>query len=357
MALFKDMLKADESLFKNSVALDYDYMPKLIKYREDEQFQMALCIKPLLQKRNGRNLFIYGPPGIGKTVACRHVLQELEDDSDDIVSVYINCWQKNTSFKILIEICNILGYKLTHNKKTDELFSIVKSMLNKKSAVFVFDESDKLEDFDFLYMILEEIYRKSIFLITNNSSWISQLDDRIKSRLTPEMLEFRPYNIKETEGILRERINYAFVDNIWDEDAIKLAVNETFGLGDIRSGLFILKEAGNNAEDRSSRKIIVDDVKKAIEKLPEFSSKDSSELEEEKKFMLEIIKKNSGKKIGEVYKSYQEAGGKAVYKTFQRKIAKLEKQGFISTEKIAGGKEGKTTIINYKNITKKITDF
>ncbi len=31
MALFKDMLKADESLFKNSVALDYDYMPKLIK--------------------------------------------------------------------------------------------------------------------------------------------------------------------------------------------------------------------------------------------------------------------------------------------------------------------------------------
>jgi len=357
MALFKDMLKADESLFKNSVALDYDYMPKLIKYREDEQFQMASCIKPLLQKRNGRNLFIYGPPGIGKTVACRHVLQELEEDSDDIVPIYINCWQKNTSFKMLVEICNIIGYKLTHNKKTDELFSIVKSMLNKKSAVFVFDESDKLEDFDFLYMILEEIYRKSIFLITNNSSWISELDDRIKSRLTPEMLEFRPYNIKETESILRERINYAFVDNVWDEHAIKLAVNETFGLEDIRSGLFILKEAGNNAEDRSSRKIILDDVKKAIEKLPEFSAKSSSELEEEKKIILDIIKKNSGKKIGEIYKEYQAAGGKAVYKTFQRKISKLEKQGFISTEKIAGGKEGKTTIINYKDITKKITDF
>ncbi|MBU1204831.1 MAG: AAA family ATPase [Nanoarchaeota archaeon] len=357
MALFKDMLKSDETLFKNSVALDYDYMPKLIKYREGEQQQMASCIKPLLQRRNGRNLFIYGRPGIGKTVACRHVLQDLEQESDEIIPIYINCWQKNTSFKILIEICSIIGYKLTHNKKTDELFSIVKSMLNKKSAVFVFDESDKLEDFDFLYMILEEIYRKSIFLITNSGSWISELDGRIKSRLTPEMLEFRPYNQEETRGILKERINYAFVESVWDEDAVEFAVNETFSLGDIRSGLFILKEAGNSAEDRSSRKITVDDVKKAIEKLTEFSTKKSSELEEDKKFILDIIKKNSGKKIGEIYKEYQAAGGKAVYKTFQRKIAKLDKDKFISTEKITGGKEGKTTVINYKDITKKITDF
>ena len=318
---------------------------------------MASCIKPLFQKRNGRNLFIYGPPGIGKTLACKNVLKELEEQSDEIFPIYINCWQKNTSFKILIEICNLLDYKLTHNKKTDELFNIVKGILNKKSAVFVFDESDKLDDFDFLYSIMEEIYRRSIFLINNDSSWLSELEDRIKSRLMPEMLEFRPYNNKEIEGIIRERIKYAFFENIWQEEAIELAVEKTFELGDIRSGLFILKEAGNNAEDRSSRKITLDDVQKAIEKLPKFSSKNASELDEDKKFILEIIKKNSGKKIGEIYKEYQAAGGKAVYKTFQRKIAKLDKDKFISTEKIAGGKEGKTTIINYKDITKKITDF
>ncbi len=46
-----------------------------------------------------------------------------------------------------------------------------------------------------------------------------------------------------------------------------------------------------------------------------------------------------------------------MYKTFQRKIASLEKQGFISTEKITGGKEGKTTIINIRDITKKLTEF
>ena len=357
MALFKDMLKADESLFKNSVALDYDYMPKIMKYREGEQQQMASCIKPLFQKRNGRNLFIYGPPGIGKTLACRNVLKELEEQSDEIFPIYINCWQKNTSFKILIKICSLLDYKLTHNKRTDELFNIVKGILNKKSVVFVFDEADKLDDFDFLYSILEEIYRKSIFLINNDSSWLSELEDRIKSRLMPEMLEFRSYNGNEIDGIIRERIKYAFFENVWEEEAIELAVEKTFELGDIRSGLYLLREAGNAAEDRSSRKITLEDIKKAMEKLPEFNSKNTLELDEDKKFILEIIKKNSGKKIGEIYKSYQDEGGKAIYKTFQRKIAKLEKDNFISTEKIAGGKEGKTTIISIKNITKKITDF
>ena len=114
-SLFKDILKSDETLFKNEVALDFDYLPKLIPYREQEQRAMAACIKPLLEERNGKNLFIFGFPGIGKTAAARHVLMELEEETDDVIPIYINCWQKNTTFKILLDICDILGYKLTHN--------------------------------------------------------------------------------------------------------------------------------------------------------------------------------------------------------------------------------------------------
>ena len=69
MSLFKGMLGSEESLFLNPVALDYDFMPKLIPYREQEQKHIATCIKPLFQQRSGRNLIITGPPGIGKTVA------------------------------------------------------------------------------------------------------------------------------------------------------------------------------------------------------------------------------------------------------------------------------------------------
>ena len=78
MALFKDMLGAEESLFKNELALDYSFLPKILPHRENQQRHAAACIKPLLTEKNGKNLFIYGAPGIGKTAALRFDLNELE---------------------------------------------------------------------------------------------------------------------------------------------------------------------------------------------------------------------------------------------------------------------------------------
>ena len=206
MALFKDMLSSDESLFKNELALDYSFLPKILPHREKQQRYMATIIKPLMSEKNGKNLFVYGAPGIGKTAAMRFVLNELEEETDDVIPIYINCWQKNTTFKIIADICEQLGYRLTHNKRTEELFAIAKNMLNKKAAVFAFDEVDKLEEVNFLYDILEEIYKKSILLITNDREWLDNLDDRVKSRLLPETLEFKPYNLEETKDVLKQRM-------------------------------------------------------------------------------------------------------------------------------------------------------
>jgi cell division control protein 6 len=94
MTLFKDMLGSDESLFKNELALDYSFLPKLLPHRENQQKYLATCIKPLLMGKNGRNLFVYGAPGIGKTAALRFILNELEEETEEVIPIYINCWQK-----------------------------------------------------------------------------------------------------------------------------------------------------------------------------------------------------------------------------------------------------------------------
>lgn len=357
MGIFKDMLGAGETLFKNAVALDYDFVPKLIPYRENEQFKIASCIKPLFHRRNGRNLLIHGMPGVGKTVACKHVIQELEEESEDITPIYINCWQRNTTFKILLEICDTLGYKLIHNKKTDDLLNVVVKTLNKGSAVLIFDEIDKIDDYDFLYYFLEQLYRKCIILITNYKEWAIELDDRIKSRLLIEMLEFRPYSQKETNGILKQRAKSAFHAGVFEVNAFELIVKKTFDLQDIRSGLYLLREAGNAAEDKSSRRITLEHVNVAVEKLENFKIKKSTELQDDTKWILGLVKNNSGKRIGDLFKIYQEKGGQLVYKSFQRKINKLEKGSFIEVTKTKGGKLGNTSIIKYSKEIKKLTDF
>lgn len=357
MGVFEDMLKGGESLFKNPVALDFDYQPKLVPHREKEQKHIANCIKPLFQKRNGRNIFVFGAPGIGKTVAAKHILRELEEKTDEIIPIYINCWQKNTTYKIVLAICDVINYKFTQNKKTHELFEIIKKVLNKKCAVFVFDEIDKMDDFTFLYSILEEIYKKSIILITNEKGWFSSLDQRIKSRLATHSLEFKPYNLSETRDILKQRLDYAFVKDVFDKEAFEMVVKKTFELADIRVGLHILKESGNIAEDKALRKVELEHVKRAISKLSDFTVKKEEALDAETKFVLDIVKKHSGKKIGDIYRAYKDADGEAVYKTFQRKIKKLEQSKFVTLSKIIGGAAGKTTIVRLADTTKKLTEF
>lgn len=345
---FRDMLKADESLIRDDVPLSYDYLPKLLPYREKEQRQFALAIKPLLNEQNGRNLFVYGAPGIGKTAACKHVIRELEDTTDDVIPLYINCWKHNTAFKILLEMCNQLGVRLISQMKTSELFDKVKTVVNKKSIVVVFDEIDKLDDFDVVYMILEDIYRKSIFLITNYRNKVEELDERIMSRLNPEFVEFKAYGSSEVQGILSERLKYAFVPGVWDDRAFALVVEKTGRIGDVRNGLFLMREAAHIAEEKASRAITVEHVHGAIEKADQFRADEG--MDEDLKGIFELVKAKSGLKMGELFKEY---GGEMSYRTFTRKIEKLEEAKLVAMERVSGA-DGNTTIVR---TCPKLTDY
>src|SRR3989338_5286027 len=230
MGLFDEMLKDNESLFLNEVALDPEFMPKQIAFREQENQVIALRIRPLFQKRTGSNLLIYGPPGIGKTVAVKKVVEELQETTDQIIPLYINCWQHNSTYKVVLELCNQLEYRRTVNKLTAELSDAVVALLNKSSAVLVFDEVDRSLDLDYLYLLSEKVYRKTIILISNYSDTLSNVDERIRSRLSPELLEFCPYSLEETKSILEQRKNYGFVAGVWENAAFERIVQACFNL-------------------------------------------------------------------------------------------------------------------------------
>ncbi len=342
------MLRSGESLFRDTVLLSYDFQPKILFARENEQQRFAQGIKPLFAGHSGRNLFVFGAPGIGKTTACKHVLRELEETTDEIVPLYVNCWKENTTFKVYTKICEDLGHKFLVNKKTSELFALISRDLNKKSVVFVFDEIDKLEDTDFLYTILEDIYRKAIILITNYRDTYTELDERIRSRLSPEFLGFRAYNESEIATILAQRRDYAFVQNCWDDEAFKEIVEKCAELQDVRIGLYLMKEAGTIAEDRSSRRVTAAHVAEAIKKADEFHVKPKEGLDEELRTILGLIREHNGQKIGDIYAVYAEKGGDMSYKSFQRRIVKLQEARFITLEKTFG-KDGNTTLIHYSS--------
>ena len=359
MSIFDDVLKESESVFRNELALSYEFVPKLIPYREGQQRRIASCIAPLFQNHSGRNIIVYGPPGVGKTVATKHILNEMEEKTDEIIPIYINCWQNNTSYKVTLAMCEMIDYKFTHNKNTSELFDVIAARLNKYNAVFVFDEIDKAEDYDFLYLILQKIHNKSVVILTNFKDFVGDIDMRIRSRLVPEMLEFKPYDEVETKGIIEQRIGYAFVDGVWEADAITKVVERAHEAHDLRVGLYLLHEAGLSAEEMSSKTITAEHVMMAIAKLNEFQIKDSTELADETQKILAVIKKQkTERKIGDLYQAFiDESGSKISYKTFTRKIAKLQEGNFIKVRKTEGGIEGNTKFISYNSQTKTLDEF
>jgi len=269
-----------ESLFLNVGVLEQAYLPRLLPYREEQQKYIAECIKPLIEGRNGINLLISGAPGIGKTACMKHILRELKEKSEDIAPVYVNCWKRDTTPKIANEIAKELGIKLplTERLSADQIFDVIIKNINRyRGIVFAFDEIDKAQDYDFLYRILEDVPFKSIFLITNVNDWIAKLDRRLISRILLERLEFKPYNFEEIRGILREREKSAFAPNSWDYDTFEVLIRKTNELKDLRVGLFLMKRAGEFAEQRNAEKIGVEDMNKAGERLKDLYSKESLE--------------------------------------------------------------------------------
>jgi len=347
MGIFDNILKGDESIFKNEFALTYDFIPKEIPHREDQQHYIAECIAPLLKNRNGKNLFVFGAPGIGKTVAVKHIFRELEEKTNDVIPIYVNCWKKDTSYKILIDICTQLGYKWTHNKRTDELMKVVSEIINKKNAVICLDEIDRVKEVDILYSLSEDLLKKTLIIIANDKDWIVDLDQRIKSRLMPEYLEFNEYSSAEIRDIVNQRVGLAFFDDVWSKDAIEGVIEHTIELNDIRASLFLLKESGNIAEGKASRKVSSEFVKSAVSKLIDFKIKDSKDFNEEEREILGFIKENSGKTIKELFDLFEKDMS---YRTFHRKIEDLKKNNMISF----GEKKGKSLIVNY---SKKLTEF
>ncbi len=261
-----DLLKDEESLFTSPGILDIEYLPRLMPYREEQQKYMADCIKRLPSL--GTNVLIHGPPGIGKTACLRWVFRELRDAEDSaIVPVLINCWQDTDLQKMVLSLCRQFGINTAY-RSPDELKSVVMHRLRSQKAVaLAFDEIDRIHDQTFLYHFLEELPHKSIFMVSTKKDWLASLDTRVRSRLMPEMLEFEPYDMEQTKGILVERKKHAFVPGVWEDDAFEIVAAKCFGRGDIRTGLAMMKASGLAAERDASRRITAEHVKESIRKL------------------------------------------------------------------------------------------
>jgi len=282
--IFDNFVK--DSLFNDKFVLQTNYTPDTIPHRDKQIEQVASILAPALRGERTSNLFLYGKTGTGKTLSIQYVRQEMlkrkERSKKKLKIEYINCKLKkvaDTEYRILAEFIRKLGGDIpTTGLPTDAVYNKFTELIDneKQILLLILDEIDqavkKISD-SFLYnltRINSELSKAQISLIgiSNDLTFLDNLDPRVRSSLGEEEIVFPPYNALQLQDILKKRAEQAFKKGVVDQGVIsKCAAFAAREHGDARRALDLLRIAGELAEREGEKKIKLEHIDKANEKI------------------------------------------------------------------------------------------
>ncbi len=334
-------------VFKNELALRADFLPESLPGRENELNEIVFSLKPAFEGRKAKSLFLFGPPGTGKTSCVKTVFSRFNEESQNTKAVFVNCWQNPTRNSVLARLAEAVGEPLPRRGLgMDEVLERVSQTfeMQKTSCIVALDECDRLlhnhED-AVIYDFLRGSFVSAIICITNDSAFLEKIDERIRSSLQPSTIEFSRYFPIALKKILSERAKLAFKPDACSEETIALvAAYASKQGGDARVAIEALWQCGKNAETRGSLKI----EKKDFELLKENPSMQKrlqglSEIEEK---IIAVLKASKGKSLtaGELYETMGMND-----RTLRNYLKLLESKKIISIESVQL-KAGRTSRIS-----------
>jgi cell division control protein 6 len=277
----------NNSIFKDKSPLQNSYQPEDIPHRDQQIKQVASILAPVLRGEKPSNLFLYGKTGTGKTLTIQYVKDELlkrasKDSLFKLKIEYLNCKLKkvsDTEYRILAELIKKFGGEipstgLPTQSVYDKFIETIDS--EKQLILLILDEIDqttkKISD-DFLYNLTRlnsELTNSKISLIgiSNNLTFLDEIDPRVRSSLSEEEIVFPPYNALQLQDILSRRAKAVFKEGVLEEGVIaKCAAFAAREHGDARRALDLLRIAGELAERDNSTKIKIKYIDEANEKI------------------------------------------------------------------------------------------
>jgi len=382
-----DML-AESKIFGKREVLSPHFTPSKLLYRESEINNIEKALAPSLKGERGRNLFIYGKTGTGKTSCTKYVIEEVKNLPNTRAKLcYINCRIYNSRFRVLNKI--IGDHLPTYAKRgygAVDLYEKLTSWIEEDSKILVvvLDEIDLVKDLDDLVYTLTRINSDiraggvTIIGISNKVSFKDELDPRSLSTLYETELVFAPYYATELYAILKDRVTDGFKRGIVKDDVLHfvaaLAAKEG---GDARFSLKVLTKAGELAEEHDRDEVSMKEAQEAAKSAENEIVYDViSTLPEHQKLVLYAISMltqsgGSYKKLtdgvdtylfsGEVYHRYKsltegmrkEAKSERWYRKY---LSELEMQGLIASFESGKGIRGHTKLIKLLYPPKKMCD-
>ncbi|MEK6917495.1 MAG: ORC1-type DNA replication protein [Nanoarchaeota archaeon] len=361
------------NIFKDKSLLQASYKPDKILHRDQQVNQIASILAPVLRGEKTSNLFLYGKTGTGKTLSVYYVREELMkriNKSEDfkLRIEYLNCKLKkvsDTEYRILAELVKKFGGEVpATGLPTESVYNKFIELIDKEKQIIVLildeiDQTVKKISSDFLYNLTRlnsELSKTQLCIvgISNNLTFLEELDPRVRSSLSEEEIVFPPYNALQLKDILNRRSEHAFKEGVLQPGVIdKCSAFAAREHGDARRALDLLRIAGELAEREGSKKILLKHIDEANDKIEKDKILDVIKTEP-KQFQLVLysIMKLSDKKNGEplftgdVYNLYQEICLKNKLEVLTQRrmsdiIQEFDMLGIINVKVISKGRGGR----------------
>jgi archaeal cell division control protein 6 len=395
--IFNSVIK--NGIFLKKSVLQTSYNPDNIPHRDEQIKQIASILAPVLRGERTSNLFLYGKTGTGKTLSIKYVSNELlkrvNKESDFNLRIeYLNCKLKkvsDTEYRILAELIKKMGGEVpATGLPTEAVYSKFIELIDEKKQliVLILDEIDqtvKKISSDFLYNLTRlnsELSKTQICVvgISNNLTFLDELDPRVRSSLSEEEIVFPPYNAVQLRDILNKRSSEAFKENVVEDGVVaKCAAFAAREHGDARRALDLMRVAGELAERDNSDRILLKHIDTANNKIERDKILDVIRTEPKQfQFVLSSIIQlceNQGKDpifTGDVYHCYQDICMKNKCDVLtQRRVSDIIQEfdmlGIINVRVISKGRGGrmreirlaitKDIVSKAKNIIKESIDY
>lgn len=355
-----DILLFDETIFKNIEAFNPDYVPENYLHREAQMESLAICLRPALRGGRPINTVVLGSPATGKTTAINKIFGMVENTSDKVVCVYVNCQLHTTRFNIFSQIYNkIFGHM---PPETGVPFSRIYGSIMKhlqsenKSMVVALDDVSYLFHSKNANKIFYDILRAheefkgvktGIFAILSDIEFRYMLDKNVTSIFIPQEIIFEPYTTPEMFDILKDRIKAGFYPDVISDELMYQIAEHASSVGDLRMGIDLLRVSGNFAEADASKTIEEKHLKQALNNTSSANLKSTLKtLSKEDKLLLKVIAdcKTDDLIAGNLYKKFNNLNPTS-YASFDRKLNKLEFLRIIDTKFTGKGVKGNSRLI------------
>src|SRR3990167_7065903 len=110
-------------VFKSERFLYPEFVPERLPHRDAEIDNLVYCFQPLTKGLKAHNMFVFGKTGVGKTACVKFVLNELQEFSDRVKALYLNCFEFNSRHSIISKLSNFLGLAMpSRGLSTAELY-------------------------------------------------------------------------------------------------------------------------------------------------------------------------------------------------------------------------------------------